>query len=99
VPIINSASSEAMQSWQQALTITANNVANISTEGFQPQRPVFQETELGGVKVTAEPSGDSRVSFSEEAVRLSMSTRGSEANLKAIKAQDEATGTLLNLFG
>ncbi len=99
MPIINSASSTAMQSWQQALSVTANNVANVNTEGFEPQRPMFQETEQGGVMVTAEPTGESRVSISEEAVRLSMISRGSEANLKAIKVQDETSGTLLNMVG
>jgi len=99
MPIINSAASSAMQAWQQALSVTANNVANINTEGFQPDRPSFQEAKNGGVTMTAEPTGDSEVSLGEEMVRLTVTTNGYQANLKAVKAQDEMNGTILNLLG
>jgi flagellar basal-body rod protein FlgC len=50
-----------MQAYRLALNVTANNVANAGTDGFQPQRAVFQEDAAGaGVQVTATtPASDS----------------------------------------
>jgi flagellar basal-body rod protein FlgC len=50
-----------MQACRVALNVTANNVANAGTDGFQPRRAVFQEDAAGGgVQVTATaPASDS----------------------------------------
>jgi flagellar basal-body rod protein FlgC len=48
-----------MQAFQRALDVTGNNVANLDTNGFQPQQAQFQSTTGGGVSVTATAPGAS----------------------------------------
>ncbi len=40
-----------MQSFQRALDVSANNVANLDTNGFKPQQAEFQANTGGGVNV------------------------------------------------
>jgi flagellar hook protein FlgE len=46
-----------MQAFQRALGVTGNNVANVDTNGFEPQQAQFQATTGGGVNVTATTPG------------------------------------------
>jgi flagellar basal-body rod protein FlgC len=46
-----------MQAFQRALDVTGNNVANVDTNGFQPQQATFQDVASGGVSVTATTPG------------------------------------------
>jgi flagellar hook-associated protein FlgK len=93
---ISSTANSALQAWQQSLNVTAQNVSNINNAQYQPQRPVFQEEQGGGVSLQVQPTGNDVVSLNEEVVRLSVITQGFRATLKAVKTQDEMTGSILN---
>jgi flagellar hook-associated protein FlgK len=96
---ITSTANSALQGFQQSLEVTAQNVANSNNPQYEPQRAVFQEEEGGGTSVQVQKTAESQVSLGEEALRLSVTSRGFQANLKTIKTQDEMTGSVLNLLG
>ncbi len=97
--ITSSAANSSMQAYQQALDVSAQNVANVNNPKYEPQRPVFQEEQGGGASVQVQKTGESQVSLSEEAVRLSTVNRGFQATLKTVRTQDEMTGAILNMVG
>jgi flagellar hook protein FlgE len=51
VPAINSALS-ALGAFGEEVDVTANNLANVNTEGFKKSRAIFQEANQSGVTVT-----------------------------------------------
>ena len=106
----------ALEAHRKKMDVTANNVANINTDGFKKSRVLFKEEEGSrGVQVDirkVETPGSavlyddgerqtyvetSNVDYAEEAVNMIMARRGFEANLKALQAQDEMLGSLLNI--
>lgn len=114
VPAINSALS-ALGAFGKKLEVTANNLANVNTEGFKKSRAIFQEANQSGVTVTVSrvdtpgasiPSEDgtekmnesSNVDVAEEIVNLITTQHGFQANLKAIKADEEMLGSLYDIL-
>ena len=99
-----------IQSNQRALGISADNVANDLTTGYQPQRAVFQATAPVGSSVTASnpapalgatpPSGAaaaaSGTNLPDEMVNQLTYQLGVEASAKVVKVSDATLGTLLN---
>ncbi len=97
-----------LQSNQQALAVEGHNVANLSTQNFQPQQANFQETP-GGTSVTistaarglaaadnagAAPSGTDPAS----AITNSLVYKANfDLSAKVVKAADERIGTLLDI--
>ncbi len=54
----------ALSAIGQKLTVTANNIANVESEGFKKSRALIEEGDSGGLKVdirTIETPGDSKV--------------------------------------
>ena len=88
--------SSALQAFSTSQQITANNVANLSADGFKALRATFQENRSGGVTASASSTGDS-VDISREAVNLISNTHGFKANLNVLKAAEEMTKQLLNI--
>lgn len=103
----------ALQSYQVALNVTANNIANGNTNGYVPMRADFHATSPGGVYATistdasaasaaSNGSGNespSGTDLTSEAVNLLDYKNGYLANAKVIKTQDDLIGTLLNTMG
>lgn len=96
-----------MQAFQRALDVTANNVANVSTNGFRPQQASFQAVAGGGVNATASansaqqgtvasgtPSGTDLVA---ETVKSLQYKYGFDASAQVVKTANETLGTLINL--
>jgi flagellar basal-body rod protein FlgC len=96
-----------MQAFQRALDSSSNNVANLQTNGFEPQQADFQENTGGGVKVTlstpAASQGDSSASapsgtdFTAEAVNSVQDQLGFELSAQVVKTADQTLGTLINI--
>jgi flagellar hook protein FlgE len=97
-----------LQANQQALGVEAHNVANLSTQNFQPQQATFQQTP-GGTSVTISTaarglSASDRVggapSGTDPASAITNSLvykAGFDLSAKVIQAADERIGTLLDI--
>lgn len=88
--------SSALRAFSTSQQITANNVANLNTDGLQASRATFQENGSGGVTSSASSTGDT-VDISREAVNLISNVQGFKANLDVLKATDEMSKQLLNI--
>jgi flagellar basal-body rod protein FlgC len=79
------------------LAVTANNVANLQTDGFKPSRVLSQD--LGnGVIGYITPSALDGVDLVTESVSLITALRAFEANASVIRTDDEMVGSLLDRF-
>ena len=101
---INSSVS-GMQTAARRQAITANNVANVQTEGYQAQRAISGETASGGVEIvevqtSTAPSAPkaSNVDLTTEVTNQILDTNTYEANAKMVKAQNDTLGTLLDIL-
>jgi flagellar basal-body rod protein FlgC len=105
-----SAGASGLNANQQALGVAAHNVANASTQGYQPRQAQFHESSPGGTGVTlsaqgrglaaAEGAGLSTGSGTKLATEITNSLvykAGFELNAKVIQAADERIGTLINI--
>lgn len=94
------------------LGVSANNVANINTQGYRARSVVSIETEGGGVRVgevreapspgrvnTESLSGDagSNVDLAEETVGNALFAAAYRANATVARTQNELLGTVLNM--
>ncbi len=93
--------------------VTAHNVANLLTEGFEKSRVEFQEIRSGGVQAkvrgsqsTALPdasplSGMDTASLgadpAEELLRMTLTRRAYAANVQVLRAADDNWESLLNI--
>ncbi len=91
----------ALKANQQALDVEAHNVANLSTDNFQPEQANFQESSGGGVTLSAQGLSLSR---SEGGTDLAKSLTNSltykagfQLAAKVIQAADERIGTLIDI--
>jgi flagellar hook protein FlgE len=102
----------AINAFDKKLSITANNIANVNTDGFKKSRAVIEEKETSGVSVFSErvnTPGDivtiegvdreaSNVNLEEELVTLMVNQNNYAANLETVKATDELQGTLFDIM-
>jgi flagellar hook protein FlgE len=99
-----------LRSFQTALDSTANNVANIDTPGYQPEKANFQNASNGGVSVvvntpnasqaantTNAGSAPSGTDYATEAVNSLQYQFGFDMSAQVIKAADHNLGTLIDL--
>lgn len=103
-----SISLSGMQAASAMLNVTANNIANLNTPGFNPSRADLVELSGGGVSVagtsfddnpqTAPDTQTSNVDLPTETVNLKLSQTLYDANAMVLKTADQMTGTLLNIF-
>ncbi|HEY8966113.1 MAG TPA: flagellar basal body protein [Candidatus Methylacidiphilales bacterium] len=84
-----------LQANQLRADVAANNIANVSTPGFQPSRTVDTELDGGGVSARIvtplDPSATPEVSGTDvatEMVSTLVAQRGFEANVKALRVSD-----------
>lgn len=109
-----SSSLSGLNAFARKLSVAADNVANIGTEAYKAKIPTIVEDKnaLPEIRTTVdnnpgtlfqETDGtfleSSNVEIAREIPRMSLSQRGYEANLKALKTQDELIGTLLDMIG
>jgi len=94
-----------LQSFQRAVDVTANNIANANTDGFRPQTALFRESTPAGTGVTlstarapgsADPTAPSGTDLTNEVVNLTVYRTGFQASAKVIKTADDLLGSLLD---
>jgi flagellar hook protein FlgE len=80
------------------LAVSANNIANINTDGFKSSRAVMQEQPTGsGVRVSIEKT-DHGADLGQEMVNQLIALRYGQANGKAFKIQNETLGELIEMW-
>jgi flagellar basal body rod protein FlgG len=106
----------AINGFARKLAVSANNIANVDTDGFKKSRTILTEGTPSGVIASVErvetpgmpiPSPDgspearesSNVSLEEEIIEIKIAKHGYDANLKAMKAQDETLGSYFDTLG
>lgn len=98
----------ALSAADVSLSTTANNIANVNTNGFRSRSVNLVETSGGGVEVGSTPENTtpgplqgaetaSNVDIATEMVNLIRDERFTQFNAAGIKAQDEVLGTILDL--
>lgn len=93
---IGTIAGSALQAFGTSQQITANNLANLNTDGFKASRASFQENGASGVAASALRTEDT-VDISREATNLLTNVQGYKANLKVLKAADEMARELFSI--
>ena len=104
----------ALSAFGEKMNVTANNIANVNTEGFKKSRAVLQEADHGvtvdisrvntpGVPIpeedgTGKMNESSNVDVAEEIVNLQTTKNAFQANLKTIQTEGEMLGSLFDIF-
>ncbi|MFP4520531.1 MAG: flagellar basal body rod C-terminal domain-containing protein [Fibrobacterota bacterium] len=102
---IYSIASSGMRTANIRHDITAHDVANINTEGFEERTPIQKETnpgtDIASIRRTpnSEPFGRSNTELAKEMPEMSVNKTTYKANADVIRKQDEMTGTLLDMIG
>ena len=86
-----------------AMQVSAENVANVSNDNYTPKRANYRSSGPGvTVSISAEgmarSKGGQGVELAREAVDQKMTKAGYQANIAAIKTQDEMTEAALELL-
>lgn len=89
------------QIWMNA---NANNVANVNTDKFVPQETTISETQNGGTKAntemaTSNGSEKSQTDLTKELTDQTTIEKTTQANVQAIRTQNEMYGSLLDIRG
>ena len=102
-----------IKSAQRSMDVTANNVANVNTDGFKKDIAQFIEGKNGGVTVTIRKSTEpgpikqiqggqqieaSNVDLAEEAVNMITYQRMTEANLAVLRTDSAIHKSLIDIF-
>ncbi len=92
----------SIQTAQTLLNTTANNVANVNTDGFIPKDTIAtnqaNESVVAETRSTDNEGAEkSQTNLAKEIPNEIVSQRTTEANATAIKAKDDVMGTLLDL--
>jgi flagellar basal-body rod protein FlgC len=88
-----------MQGYQRALDISANNVANTLSTGYQATQAQFQEASPAGSGVNVSnqaASPSSSTNLTDEMVNQVIYKTGFEASAQVVKVSDQMLGTLVN---
>jgi len=94
---INSAVS-ALTAHSDALSVTANNVANLNTADFKPTDAIMNEGVDGGVYVTLSRSNNEGTDISKETVDMIATESGFKANIKTLQASEDMSKTLVDII-
>jgi flagellar hook-associated protein FlgK len=92
-----------MQAAQRRLDVSAHNIANVATDGFQRQRVLAQTQPTGGVGVQVEPDGSPAApAFGQDLIADVVAQRQAQhlftANLRTVQTADRMLGSLLDAF-
>lgn len=94
--VIAGIAGSALQAFSASQQVTANNVANLSTDTFKSLKTTFEDNGGSGVSVSISKTQDT-VDISREAVNLLSNTAGFKSNLTVLKAADEMSKELLSI--
>jgi flagellar hook protein FlgE len=98
VDTINSSLS-AVKAYGTMLNNTANNVANVNTEGYKTFETTMQENTGGGVSAsTTRDSNTDRVDLSKEAVDLITAENGMKANIAVVRTASETQKSVIDML-
>jgi flagellar basal body rod protein FlgG len=101
-----------LQAATRSLDVSANNVANSGTAGFQPSEAVPVEAAGGGVTTRVQPENNptfeaqidrnlidlsSGTDLVDETVKQTLAAAAFQANLATLRTADEAQGSLINI--
>lgn len=91
----------SIQSHQTMMNVNANNVANVNTDGFVPSGTKMSSGQ-GSVTANTRQADDngspkSQTDLSKEIPNQIVAQRVTEANVSAIKTQDEMLGSLIDM--
>lgn len=89
---VNATAMTSISSWMNQ---SANNVANVNTEGYTATRTTMNNEQNAVVAQSAQ--SENRTDLSKEMSDQIVIDKSFEANTQAIKAQDEMIGSLLDL--
>lgn len=100
-----SAALSGLNANQQALGVSAYNIANANTQNFQPRQASFQEAQPAGTGVTlsvegqglARADGASATDMASDLTNALVYKQGFALNAKVIQMADERIGTLVNI--
>lgn len=94
---INSSALSAIAAYGTGLNVTANNIANMNTQGFKPTSATMNEDVNGGVKVTLSQSQDAGVDIAKEMVDMIIGKDVIKANIKSLQTEDQMLKSLINM--
>lgn len=94
---INSSSLSAIAAYGTGLNVTANNIANMNTQGFKPTSAIMNEDVNGGVKVTLSQSQDAGVDIAKEMVDMIIGKDAIKANIKSLQTEDQMLKSLIDM--
>ncbi|MDD2829044.1 MAG: hypothetical protein PHW18_05665 [Sulfuricurvum sp.] len=92
----------SLMSNQTYMNNNASNVANVNTDGYIPRNTTISETTNGGTKAntsmaTSNGSEKSQTDLTKEVTDQISIEKVSEANVQAIRTQNEMLGSLLDI--
>lgn len=101
---LNAIASSGLRTSAQALNLSAQNVANVNTEGYRARQLDQEALPQGGVRARSvresqeppEPQG-SNVDLAQEAVTQVTSAGTYQAGLAVMRAQEQTLGQALDL--
>lgn len=96
VSITNSAYS-GINAFSAALSVTANNIANMQTNDFKPSNAVMNEDPNGGVRVTLSQSLNTGVDPAQEMTEMMIEKMGVQANIKSMQTGNQVIKSLVDL--
>lgn len=109
-----SSSLSGLSAFTRTLSNTAGNIANVNTDGYKKTRATIVEDANRLPEVSIERLDTpgsmiqetdgvlrelSNVELAGEIPRMMISLRGYEANINALRVQDEMIGSLLDIIG
>lgn len=91
----------SIQAHQTMMNTSANNVANVNSDGYIPSetRVISSENSLKANTFKANDNGSkmSQTELSKEITNQIIAQDATEANVTALKAQDDILGSLLDI--
>ncbi|MEA1919807.1 MAG: flagellar basal body protein [Campylobacterota bacterium] len=92
----------SLQANQTLMNTNANNIANSNTDGFVPNRTVISENQNGSVSAQTSQTTDNGSTKSQTDLNKELSDQViienvNDANVAAIKTQDQMFGALLDI--
>ena len=88
--------SSGMGAYETLFATQANNIANVSTDGYAPMRANLATTASGGVDVASITSGSGPVDLTSEMPGTAMTEIGYTALARAMTVQQDTLGTLID---
>lgn len=94
---ITSIASSALSASTLQQSVTANNIANVNSEGFKASSVLNSANQSGGVSATVSQGVD-QVDISKEAIAMIANSNAYTANLKTIQTDAQMQETLFSTF-